>query len=306
LLSAPLPEPEPEWRRVTLDALAKFISNPARFFAEKRLGLRLPDEVETLEEREVFSLGGLDRYQLREAMLEQKLRGGRLKNSIALARAAGTLPAGVAGDAFFAQQRREAEIFYRRLQPFHPEAILPPEPFEISLGAFRVSGSFTRLTPDGQLFYRPGRIRAKDLLRAWLEHLLCQAGGKPGNMTLVGEDRIQQLLPVKNSQSVLTDLLEEYWAGLRQPLKFFPESSFAFAEREMELSRNPDGRKKSTSIECALAKWRGNDFSDIAGESADKHFALFFHDDSALDGEFEAVAQTIFAPLLGHITEVEA
>ena len=40
----PLADPEPEWRRLTMQTLAEFLCNPAKFLAVKRLGLRLPSE----------------------------------------------------------------------------------------------------------------------------------------------------------------------------------------------------------------------------------------------------------------------
>ena len=71
----PLAEPEPEWRRLTMQTLAEFLCHPARFLAVKRLGLRLPSEAAAMEEREPFEVGSLDRYQLEEELLELKLRG---------------------------------------------------------------------------------------------------------------------------------------------------------------------------------------------------------------------------------------
>jgi hypothetical protein len=58
------------------------------------------------------------------------------------------------------------------------------------------------------------------------------------------------------------------------------------------------GRKTKSPIEFALDQWHGNEFNAVAGEGADKYSSLFFRDETALDGEFETVAQAVFQPLL--------
>src|SRR5262249_53918563 len=63
-VSAPLGEPETEWRIVEIDSLISFFRNPARFFIKKRLGITLPGREDLLEEREPFALDSLSQYQI--------------------------------------------------------------------------------------------------------------------------------------------------------------------------------------------------------------------------------------------------
>jgi exodeoxyribonuclease V gamma subunit len=304
----PLACPEPEWRRLTMQTLAEFFCNPAKFLAVKRLGLRLPTEVAAMDEREAFSIGGLDRYQLQQELLELKLSGRSLKDACELVRASGRLPAGIAGNVHFAQVRRDVEVFYKRLQPFKPGRFQIPAPFELSVGDFVVSGNFSRATPEGLLFYRPATIKPKDLLQAWVEHLLYNAirpDGGPAQTALVGTESIWKFAPVPVPQPVLKVLLESYWSGLCQPLKFFPESSFAFAEADYKVLTGTQGRTTKTPINVALDKWNGNDFVGSPGECEDKYISLFFKNEGALDDDFETLAQAVFHPLLEVSEEVE-
>jgi exodeoxyribonuclease V gamma subunit len=301
----PLPEPEPDWRRMTLESLANFFSNPARFLAEKRLGLRLPDEAAAMDERETFSLAGLDGYKLQQELLELKIRGAGLKDALESVRASGRLPAGVAGEAGFAQLRRNIELFHQRLLSYEPDKILPPESFELAIGDFVVSGNISHATPGGLLFYRAARIKSKDRLRAWVEHLLVQAvrgDDRLAGTILVGADDVLKFNPVSNPLAELKTLLDLYWAGLRQPLKFFPETSHAFAEAGWKLQAGRQGRQTQTPRERALAKWRGNERGS-PGEEQDKFISLFFRDETALDEEFETIARTVFQPVLENSTE---
>lgn len=304
----PLPNPEPEWRRLTIQSLAGFFCNPAKFLAEKRLGLRLPDEASAMDEREAFAIAGLDRYQLQEELLELKLAGMSLKDSVELVRASGRLPAGIAGNVHFAQIRRDVEVFNKRLQPYNPGKFLSPAPFELALGDFVVNGNISHATPAGALLcYRLASIKPKDLLRAWVEHLLYQAaqpGGKPSETIIIGTNSIVKLAPVSEPLPVLEKLLECYWAGLTQPLRFFPESSYAFALADYKVKSGTKGKTSREPIDFALEKWNGNEFSELPGECQDKHISLFFKDEEALADDFETHALAVFNPLLEKMEEV--
>jgi len=304
LLAAPLAEPEPERRRLTLPALAEFFCQPARSLAEQRLGLKLQEAGRVLAEREPFKLEALDRYQLKNELLALKLSGVTGDANRAAVRASGRLPAGRTGDASYGQLTCEVEAFFRELEKFHPGEFLPPQPFEFSAGEFSVSGQFHRVTPAGLLFYRPAKIKAKDLLRAWIEHLLWHAtGGSPAPSVVVATDAVWKLPPVADAPAHLEKLLALYWRGLSEPLKFFPESSFAFATADFKLRAGTSGRSKKTPADCALEKWVGSEFSKFTPENADAYFDLFFRNAEPLDEDFERVARAVFDPLLASAVE---
>jgi len=181
---------------------------------------------------------------------------------------------------------------------------LPPQPFEFSAGEFSVSGQFHRVMPAGLLFYRPAKIKAKDLLRAWIEHLLWNAaGGSPSPSVVVATDAVWKLSPVADAPAHLEKLLALYWRGLSEPLKFFPESSFAFAIADFKLRTGTSGRSKKTPADCALEKWAGSEFSKFTPESADAYFNLFFRNAAPLDEDFQRLARAVFDPLLASAVE---
>ena len=302
----PLAEPEPEWRRLTMQTLAEFLCHPAKFLALKRLGLRLPSEATAMDEREAFEVAGLDRYQFQQELLELKLSGASLKGSCDLVRASGRLPAGIAGNVHFAQVRRDVELFYQRLRPFKPDSFQSPEAFEIKVGDFTVSGSVNRVTPEGLLFYRPATIKPKDLLRAWVEHLLWNAtrsDGSPAQTVIVGTKSIWKLAPVADPLPMLEGLLGRYWSGLRQPLKFFPETSYEFAAADYKAATGKKSKTTKTPLDFAQETWSGDDYTN--GERDDEYFALFFRNEDVLDGEFEANARAVFHPLLTVAEEIK-
>jgi len=305
----PLASPESEWQRLSIQTLAGFFCNPSKFLAEKRLGLKLPDGAAALDEREAFDIAGLDRYQLQQELLELKLGGMSLKDSCELVRASGRLPAGISGSVHFAQVRRDVEVFSKRLLPFNPGSFQTPVPFELTINNFVLSGNISHATPDGGLlFYRLANVKPKDLLRAWVEHLVyhaTRAEGETAETVIVGTESIWKIAPISEPLPVLEKLLTNYWAGLSEPLKFFPESSFAFAEADYKAQTGTQGKTSKNPIDFALEKWNGNDFFGSSGECLDEYVSLFFKTEDALAGDFEPRARDVFQPLLENSEEVK-
>ncbi len=299
-ITSPIPSPEPEWRRLTFPALAEFLCAPAKYLAQKRLRIKLPARRSSLLEREPFNLDHLERYGLETELLELRRRGMDLAKTLDILRCSGRLPACKPGEACYAQLCRSVESFYATLKPHLPEQFEPAESFELNIDSFRLSGHVSRITRAGLLFYRLATIKPSDLIRAWVEHLFwnaAQRDPKQATSVLVGKDALWTLRPVADARSVLRELLTLYWSGLCQPLKFFPKTSFAFADADFKALAKPPGKSTRTPRECALAIWEGDDYL-AQSESQDEYIALFFRESVPLDECFETTARTVFHPLL--------
>jgi exodeoxyribonuclease V gamma subunit len=306
-ISSPLAEPEPERRQLSLQTLAEFLRHPARFLATQRLGIHLLSDGGALEEREPFAIDNLDGYLLKEELLERRLGDLSVPNPGQLIRASGLLPAGIAGDICYAQLDRDVEAFFKQIQPYKPKNFDPPVSFDLRVGDFLISGHFSRITSDGLLFYRPATIKPKDLLRAWVEHLLWCAinrGERPAKTVVLGTKSLWNIAPVAEPLPVLEQLLQLYWTGLSQPLKFFPESSYAFAKAELKAGIGKAGKTVRQPLDFAEEKWSGNEFG-TPGECEDAYFTLFFKEGAVLDEDFQERARTVFDPLFEHAEETE-
>ena len=104
---------------------------------------------------------------------------------------------------------------------------------------------------------------------------------------------------IHEAPAILTNLLELYWQGLRQPLKFFPQTSLAYAE----ASRNQASGKSKDPMSAALTSWEGNSFTKMPGEGEDAYYDLCFRNTDPLDQEFERVALDVFGPQLSALKE---
>jgi exodeoxyribonuclease V gamma subunit len=102
---------------------------------------------------------------------------------------------------------------------------------------------------------------------------------------------------VKNSQEILENLLEKYWAGLVMPLHFFPRSSWDYAQWVLDK-----GKPLEDALEKAHSTWMGNEFT--LGEREDAYYHLCFGNTDPLDSEFQHSAEDVFGPLLEHQKEI--
>lgn len=301
LLNRPLAEPGANFRTVTLEDLAGFFFNPAKFFLRHRLGIALADTPEELDEREPVLLDSLGQHFLSAHMLERGLAGEAVSAFRPVAQAAGELPPGAVGEVGFAQCASRAQAFAARLDKIR---IAPQSPcdFSLSLNDFRLVGRFRERTASGPLVYRCGRVRARDLLGVWLLHLAANCAQPGQGTTLLCEDARREFTAPADAQPLLLALLELYWQGLRAPLKFFPKSALRFAEAERSARR----ANSASPFVKARQGWNGDRFREIPGERDDAAFDLCFRHEEPLDEVFAANARAIFGPALAHETRFEA
>ena len=291
-LSTPLAAPTDDWKVVPLTTLLRFFDNPAKFFLINRLGIRLEDGAAPLEEREPFSVDGLEAYSLKTDLLEISLQGGNPRDFFPAARCRGIIPPARHGEVVFETASSEAEEFARIVQDkFGGKTKLAPLDFDLTLEGFRLTGRLDRIWPERMILYRCAKLKAKDRLRAWIEHLVLNAVRQwdtPLQTLLIMTDASNTFAPVENAAAILANLLDLYWQGLTAPLRFFPASAMAYAD------------KQKWDLEKARKKW-ADGYNDIPGEGRDPYFRRCFGRDDPFNAEFEHIAQTLLEQLFQHL-----
>jgi exodeoxyribonuclease V gamma subunit len=269
---------------VELSDLIRFFSNPAAYFLARRLGVRPVRPGGEAEEREAFALDALDGFNLKQEMVGLLLAGDDCRDLYVAARAASRLPPLEAGRSSFDRALGEARAFSDRLAP-HLGEPLEPLAFSLELDGFSLSGTLEGIRREQLVRYRCARIRGRDRLSLWIEHLaLCciRNGSYPRESLLVCRDDRLLLPHVEEARRLLGELLEIYGRGLCRPLPFFPETSFAFVKKGM-----PE----------AESRWYGAGFGRRRPESADPAFLLCFGRGNPLDDAFRRLAELIYGPL---------
>lgn len=279
-----------------LRELLSFFANPSRAFLERRLGMRMEAEEELPEESEPFELAGLDRYRLTANLTEDALSGRDPADDLPMVRGNGLLPPGVMGEVQFADLCRSVNEFAAQVAGRTAEEKLEPVEIDLRIGNRRLVGRLQGLYPSGLVRYRPATVKARDLLYCWIEHLAFCAASPAGcakRSTLIGIDQAVEFLPVDGAESLLADLIALLETGLRDPLPFFPATSWELVQRETK------GDDPEKVLQGAMRVWEGND--RVPGEGGDTSFSLCFRGRDPFIHRFYDVSRAVFAPLAAAI-----
>jgi len=299
----PLPLPaDDRWKNISIDELCRYFSHPVKHFLRNRLGIRPPEIQSMISDIEPFTIEGLGKYQLSSRLLEKKAAGDSAADTFETIRASGVLPHGAVGSSFFEDISGTIDRFASSLlKTGLPGSSKPFHDGELACAGFLIRGRLQILTKNNLLHFRTARIKVKDRLRIWITHLFLNAvcnAPLPRTSLLVGMDKeggleTREYRPVENPVAILEGLLSLYTVGQTTPLRFFPETSCAFAEALVQA------KPLKQALANAQSLWDG-DARFTGGERDDEYYALFPGGSDPFCGDFDSVAQHIFQPLFLH------
>ena len=298
------PEEENERLNLNLDSLCRFFAHPARYFIQKRLGMVLEDKRTVMEDRENFILAALEKYQVEQDLLDARRSGMDPEDYRPILKALGQLPHGKVGEFNLNEMGIEVERFISKITPFIRSAYLQPLDVELKIGNFNLSGRLSEFAESGLVCVRYARQRTRDILTAWIRHLVlcCLSHPEyPQSSFLICKDKAMTFGPVPKSRVLLEGLLDLYRRGLEVPIHFFPDTSHAYAWYKL---------KKSASDREALIKaakiWQGGEGSKkyYKPESDDPYYHQCYRRMDVLDDDFMKIAMTVFEPILAHGGEI--
>ncbi len=305
-ITAGLAPPDDALRSLSLENLCRFFANPTKFFLRNRLGIFLGEEGALLDDAEPFAVGGLEKYAMEQDLMESVMAGGRPESIFPKVKASGLLPHGTPGEAAFKGSSRRVEAFAREVRRFLRTDRLEPLEVDLELAGFQLTGRIHPIHEDRLVRYRHAGLKARDHLDLWISHLVLNvlAGSHaPRESTLVGLEkgrvRAVHYGPVPDAEEILVQLLELYWQGLTEPLRFFPETSLEYAR--MTLGQ---GKSADEALERVANTWEGTEFR--RGESMEPPLELCFKDMDPLDQEFQRLSELVFRPMLAARTEISA
>lgn len=308
----PAPAAEPA---VDLGDLLRFFRFPARFFLGSRLGVRLPSEDQRPRDREPADLRGLNQYNAGQAALEWRLAGRPAEDLPRYLGALGLLPHGEPGRIWYESMLAELDSLLEAGEELFQSE--PREPLELDVrleDAPRLIGRLGDLRSCGLVDCRFSRMRAGNLLQAWIRHLaLCCAatGDPPRRSALIGRPATNKstivrvdLAPLgEEARELLAELLRLYSLGGAEPLPFHPEPSLEYTRR----ASCEENREKA--IRAARKKWK-EEKKTAEGRldpvPAERCFAggdLF--GPTGFDGQarFEDLSTRVFGPLVDRLGE---
>ncbi|USD36020.1 exodeoxyribonuclease V subunit gamma [Ferrimonas sp. SCSIO 43195] len=301
-----------------LSELQGLLADPVRSFMNQRLGVWFVQEMSVSEDLEPFALDGLQRYLLRDELLQQLYLSNpdqardALEITVSKLVRRGQLP--MKGFAALASQDL-AEPAWQAYQHYqHCLQGLTPTEASLELRHSHkelvLEDWLTGLYQDAeghwvQLQVRPGNLGGKSglknplhLNRLYCGHLAASACDHPITSVLIGSDGVWQLapMPAQQARERLQLLMSLYADAMRQPLPVAPRAAFAY------LAADGDHHDRLQQAQSAYEPgfFGGGDL----GYSP--YLARQYPDFSRLDGDrFAVLAEALYQPLLDLVEQVE-
>ena len=281
----------------TMAQLCRALGHPPRAFLCERLGLRVPEADDRLDDEEPFDAGdGLLRFGLAErtfALCQAPARPARAALAHRLL-AEGRLAPGAAGvaalDAVLAQLAPALAAWTDAAD--NPARTLA---YDLDLGdGTRITGTLAGVHRDGLRQFSASRAHGKTLLTLGLDALAWAALGQPQPVARCVRDapvRTIALPTPAQARAALRVLAGLAARAQREALPFMPKAAWCFAG-----DADPESGWRK-----AAAAWRG----EPGGEGSDAWVrvalrgAAPFAGDDAVDEHFYELARTVFALLPG-------
>ncbi len=273
---------------IDIAQLVRFWQHPVRFFLEQRLGMRLIQYDGPLPESELFDHDNLQKYNLtRDIMtrlLANKDQGFLYDKYLNSA----TLPREPFASLVFDRANQEAAELLKELDGFLNNPV-QPEIINLEIAGITLNGELSSLYGTGRFYFRPAKLKSKDILSLWVQHLvllLCRPAGVPPVSRHRASDRLICFQEVDKPATELEKLIDLFRRGLAEPLHFYPQTSLAFAEAKPELR-----------LSKAEKTWYSRYYR---GEEEEPGYKLAMEGVDPLDDQFAELAQKIFTPILNN------
>lgn len=281
---------------IQLNELISFFAHPCKYLAKNALDILEVFENELPKDREAFKLSGLEKYQVKDSVVEARHIGvdeSQLRNYLFWK---GELPDGISGLDGFSSITNQIDLLMNEVKVFgkEPETI---EEIRLEIGEYILTGSLHDIYGSDVVKWRIGELKAKHKIELWIHHLILSIlRNEPINSHYFGikTDKIQtyELNPVPNAMENLMDLIEVYGSdrSLTDFACLIPECSEAYATG---LSKGG-----GYAEEKALENWEGG-YS--RGAASDFYNEWFWKDGAPLDHQdFQELAQRVWNPILAH------
>ncbi len=236
--------------RIDADDFIEFFVNPSRALLSARLGIGLDPGDLPLRDEESFNTGGLDRYIADAAVLKGIEAGRDMDEYYKILCSAGILPHGSPGRVLYSDSLKEQSFFYGRLKPFLTEKD-EAEHILVEAGGLKISGTVKSLYSGKSIFYRCSGIKTRDMLRAWVYHLLLSASGERECETILfGRDERVNINPLQQTRALeyLEVLAGLFRKGMMEPLEVFERSTFSYAKEFYTASSEPGQKAMGKAV----------------------------------------------------------
>jgi len=252
---------------LSLNELIRFFDNPAKEFLRQNLNLYDVKEDYTIEDNENFEINHLTQYFIKDDLIKSfqnnfknkiNLQQNDIKNKYS---AKGCLPYKNTGDIIFEENYNTSKLMFNEIVDKYPTFFnnkslekkenfinIIKEKLNTNEIIFEYSNImvqlkiepllFNNLLEDKLILFRPSTLKPKDLITAWIYHLVINYYMDNKIETVfysINKDEVTSLIfSEKNMhpQAILNDLLRFYINGIQKPLPFISKLSFNYFQNK--------------------------------------------------------------------------
>ena len=240
-LDDPLPPPRDEL--IELDALVRFVQEPARTFLRRRLGISVGAFEDELSDALPVELDGLAKWGLGQRMLDARLAGSDPRAAYRAELARGLLPPGLLAKPVVEEALAVVEAIVAEV----PLLGTPPQSLDVRLAlpdGRTLGGTIPGAVDDVLRTVTFSRVGPKHRLAAWVR-LVAASAAHPGRRLeaiVVGRaardanvhDRVSvvRIVPPDDAHARLAELLALFDRGMRRPALLGCTTPAAYAAAE--------------------------------------------------------------------------
>jgi exodeoxyribonuclease V gamma subunit len=304
--------PQDDTNTVNTADLLSFFAHPQKWFVRNRLAIRLDTDKDLPEENELFSVGGLEGYQVNQDIIQTFLEtgagatAGQGRSSAAGARdgagataepgpilarlrAQGRWMLGAPGQLAFDRLIPELHDFASTIQAQNLGLKLPDLPIDLTAAGWRLTGQLTGIHENGILLARYTECKGKDLLKAWIHHLLANTL-TPTTTMLLSRDRTLSFAPPADPFRELIRLLAVFRQGAVSPSPLHVESAWSYIQQQEK-----NVRANTSPLQAAIKTLK-----DSLDNGYEPELALLYGDCdpvALLGPEFQQLCEEFIRPI---------
>ena len=286
--------PEPWWQgelagdieQIDFNNLLSYYRNPQAWFVRNCLGVHLEKDQDLPDERELFDLGGLEKYMVEQEVVG-KLLTGQESDIFSELKSKGRWPLGMPGTISYRNKLDELAVFVDSARSQDMGERIPDTSFEIKIGRYTLTGTLSNLYECGVMLVRYADAKGKDLLTGWLHHLVANHLFGGTKSTIVTASDVYNFSS-GDTNPELELLLEHFVTGCNRPSSFFIEPALGYCRQVNSRSGIPPLQKSRDILRDTLEK---------GYEPAWNLLLQGQDEESVLGAEFETLCLEIMSPI---------
>ncbi len=287
-------EVDVEGGTVHLEDFKSFFRNPAKYFLEQRLGMKLGVEQDEVDDEEPFALNGLAAWSLRKQLLDTQLNNEEPDPDLLLS--SGLLPPGALGRQALARAEAQAGNLANALVEDPDYAGLLRLDFEYRAEGLTLQGQTTSHAKNKLLQVSVSSHKGSNLFPAWIDHCLfcCTREPSDGRVIFLDYNKTKiidfRALKSSDAKKCIDDMIEAWNMGQSEALGFYPDFCWEYVNA---YCRSED---RDTAWSKALSRWNGtyNGFH----EAEDDYIRTILKPDSQPDEATMDWAEVLMLPLV--------